>query len=249
MRLQLSKESFGRLGQPKGGAEVDEDSRRRKGPSKAHQPLAPQVVARAPEENGCDDDVDAHGKDLVGQAAEQDVVGRRGVLAVRLHDADEGRAGDLRNGGNDVGDDEEPENGSGRQHRVAAAALHPVDEHREDGVDAGGEEDGRGDDEEVVEDKVDEVVGVLFRREGARAVPDNLKEQTDGKGDEPPGAEAHGLSRMHDEVEEKVDGGKDGEGKGGREAVDDDGDVVRAVGVGKVGVDVAGAADGCKGVC
>lgn len=124
------------------------------------------------------------------------------------------------------------------------AAAQPADEHREDGVDARGEEDGRGDDEEVVEDKVDEVVGVLFRGEGARAVPDNLKDEADGKGDEPPGFEAHGLGGVDDEVEEEEDGGEDGEGKGGREAVDDDGDVLRAVGVGEVGVDVAGATDG-----
>lgn len=197
----------------------------------------------APEENRRDDDIDAHGKDLVRQTAEQDIVGRRGVLAVRLALADEGRARHLRDGGDHVGDDEEPQDDLGREQGVLPA--EPRDEYREDRVEAGGEEDGRGDDEEVVEHKVDEVVRVFFRGQGACRVAYNLKDEADGKGDEPPGPVADRLRGVEEEMKGEPGGGKDGEGKGRREAVDDDADVLRAVGIGEVGVDVAGRSAGC----
>lgn len=63
--LQLSKQTLGRLGQTKGGPEIDEDRRCRKRPSKARQTIATQIVTGTPEENGRDNDIDAHGKDLV----------------------------------------------------------------------------------------------------------------------------------------------------------------------------------------
>lgn len=120
---------------------------------------------------------------------------------VRLTLADKGGAGDLRNSGDDIGDDEEPQDCFWCEDRMLAAET--TNEYGEDGVDTGGEEDGRGHDEEVVEDKVYEVVGVPFRRQGTCAVADNLKNETDGKCDEPPGLVLYCLGRVDDEVHGK----------------------------------------------
>ncbi len=83
------------------------------------------------------------------------------------------------------------------------------------------------------------MVGVLPGREGAGDVADDLEEQADGEGDEPPAAEADDLGEVDGEEEGEPGGGKGGEGKGRGVAVDDDCDVPFSVGVGKVWVEVA----------
>lgn len=75
--------------------------------------------------------------------------------------SDEGGAGDLDDGGDDVAEDEGPEDESGRQGRVGAA--DGADQHAEQRVDGRAEEDGRDHDEEVLQDEVEDVVRVLFR--------------------------------------------------------------------------------------
>lgn len=114
-----------------------------------------------------------------------------------------------------------------------------MDERREDGVDARGEEDGRGDDEEVVEDEVDEIIGVLLGGERARDVADDFEEEADGEGGEVPAAMAEELGRVDDEEDEEESGCEAGEGDGWGVAVDDYGRVPFACWRGKVWVGIA----------
>lgn len=241
--LQLPIQALCRLRETKRRSQVHQQRHDREHGAKDGQARVLDGAARAHEKRSRENDEYTHGEDLIRQAAEEDVVRRRGVLPAGGAHTDEGRARDLHDGGDDIRGDEEGEDDLGRQKRIAAAEAG--DQRREHRVDARGEEHGRGDDEEVVEDKVDEVVGVALRGEGARDVADNLEEQADGKGDEPPAAEADRLEGVHDEEEEEPGGGEGGEGDGGRVAVDDDGRVPLAVGVGEVWVDVPARAVYC----
>src|SRR4051794_41099018 len=73
---QIAAEPLGRLGQTEDGAEVDEQGGGGEGGDKDAEAVGGQLLAGAKEEDGRQDDEDANGKDLVGQAAQQDVVGR-----------------------------------------------------------------------------------------------------------------------------------------------------------------------------
>jgi hypothetical protein len=64
----------------------------------------------------------------------------------------------------------------------------------------------RHNDEKVVEDKVDEVIRILFSREGSCNVPYHLENQTNRKGHPPPAAVLDGLRRVVDEVKKKPRG-------------------------------------------
>jgi hypothetical protein len=116
-----------------------------------------------------------------------------------------------------------------------------VDEGGEDGVDTGGQEDRGGDDEEVLDDEVDEVVRVVLRGKGAGDITDDLKGQADGKRGEVPGAVAEELPDMDDGEDEEDDDAEEGERERGCVSVDNDGRVVGAAGERPVGVDVAAA--------
>jgi hypothetical protein len=117
-----------------------------------------------------------------------------------------------------------------------------VDESREDGVDAGREENGGGDDKEVLDDEVDEVVWVVLRRESAGDVADDFERETDGEGCEVPGAVAEELPDVDDGEDEEDDDAEEGEGERGCVSVDNDGRVVGTAGERPVGIDVAAAA-------
>jgi len=244
-RAQLAAETLGRLGQTEDGSQVDHERGDGKGGDEGDEPVGPQLAAGAEDEDARQDDEHADGEDLVRQTAEQDVVGRGGILAVGLLDADEGGAGDLGDGGDDVAGDEDPEDDLGREHRVGAS--EPVDQGAQDGVDAGAHEDGGGDDEEVLQDEVDEVVRVLLGREQTRDVADDLEEEADGEGDEVPRAVHVDLCRVHQEEDEEEDDGQQGERKVGGVAVDDDGRVVLAAREREVGVDEAAASGAAAG--
>ncbi len=109
----------------------------------------------------------------------------------------------------------------------------------QDGVNTSGEEDGRGNDEKVLQDEVDEVVGVDLCGEQTGDVADDLEEQTDGEGGEVPGFVAYQLEDVDDEEEEEEDDAEEGESERGRVAVDDDGGVIGSTGERPVGIDVA----------
>lgn len=120
-------------------------------------------------------------------------------------------------------------------------AAETVDKRRENRVDAGRQENGRGDNEEVLNDEVDDVVGILLRRKRARDVTDDFECETDREGGEVPRAMPQELKDVHDGEDEEEDHAKKRESERGGVAVDDDGRVVRAAGEGPVRVDIAAA--------
>lgn len=138
---------------------------------------------------------------MEGEAGEEDVVWGGGGGAIALCGADESAPGDLDDGRDDVAGDEEPEDGFGRERAVLPAER--VDEDGEDGVDGGGEEDGRDDDEEIFDDEVDDVVWVFLRAQEAEDVPDYLHERAHGQWRKVPGPVAEEL--------EGVEHGRDAE--------------------------------------
>lgn len=103
------------LGQAEDGPQVDEQRCGEKGRGEQRQSACLDLSAGTEDEDGRQNDKDANGKDLVGQAAEQDVVCRRRVFPLLLPDADEGCTDDLRGGGDDVGRDEEPQDDGRRE--------------------------------------------------------------------------------------------------------------------------------------
>jgi hypothetical protein len=83
------------------------------------------------------------------------------------------------------------------------------------------------------------VVRVAAGGQGAGDVADDLEGEADGERDKVPAAVADDEGGVGEEQEGEPDDCEDGEGEGGRVAVDDDGSVPGAVGVGEMGVDVA----------
>lgn len=118
-------------------------------------------------------------------------------------------------------------------------AVGPADESAQTDVDAGADEDGRGDDAEVLHDEIENVVGILARAQGAEDVADGFEHAGEGEGEEVVGAVSERLDEVERGGQGEEDDGEDAEGEGGHVAVDDDGGVVWALGVGEAGVDVA----------
>lgn len=115
---------------------------------------------------------------MEGQTSQEDVVGSDGRFPIGLADADESCPGDLDDGRNHIGCDEDAQDRSLRK----AKGTQPLctssivvtgqrcDERGKGGVNGRAEEDGRRDDEEVLYHEVDHTVGVSNRwRRGAEA--------------------------------------------------------------------------------
>ena len=104
----MAIQPLGRLRQPEAHSHIHEQhgaaERRIKRPIHALEQHPPRPDRKRREQH----DKDEEGDGLEDEAGEEDVVGGGGVPAVRFGDADEGRAGDLHEGGNHVGGDEEP---------------------------------------------------------------------------------------------------------------------------------------------
>lgn len=142
MRTKALLKPLRRLRQPKARAQIHQKRSRTQRHRKGHHRRG-RDLAHAMEVDGEQDDENEERNGLEGQAGEEDVVGGGGVFAVAFGAADAGGSGDLDDGGDDVADDEEDEKGAGGEGRVLPA--DGVDEEGEDGVDRGGEEDGRDD--------------------------------------------------------------------------------------------------------
>jgi hypothetical protein len=143
--IQIAIQPLRRLRQPEAHPKIEQHHRHAK---RKVEPLRHDLEHDLPctrDEGREEKDEYEEGESLEGEAGEEDIVGRSRVSAVRLRDADESRANDLNDRGDDVAGDEDPEDGFGREGRVVAA--RGVDEEREDGVNCCGEEDGGYDDD------------------------------------------------------------------------------------------------------
>lgn len=245
----VAEEALGRLGETEDGAEVDEEAGGGDGEDEdvLAAPEGGFVVVttttggtgegEAEEEE--DEQEGGEGERLQREAGEQDVVARGGVLFVGFRRADEGGAGDLHGGRQDVRRDEAPQDELPRQPPAAAVlvfvlvvisccccctastidvdldGISPGDEPGDGEVDARGDEDGRDDDEEVLHHEPNHVVGVVPGRERAERVADRFEQAGEGHEQEGPGAVADYLEEMDDCAEGEEDDGDDAEGEGG----------------------------------
>lgn len=151
---------------------------------------------------------------MEGQTGKEDVVGSDGRSPVGLADADKSCPGDLHDGRNHIGCDEDAEDRFLRK----AKGTQPLrtnsiivtgqrgDEGGKGGVDGRAEEDGRRDDEEVLHHEVDHTVGVSNRwRRGAEA--ENVADDFAESGEDQENGECVETGRVEAEgVEEEEEG-------------------------------------------
>ena len=105
------------------------------------------------------------------------MVGRVWILVMGVGSADQCGTGDLNNGGDDVGRDEDPKKSSRRQWRILSA--DPVDHDSDESVDGRREEDWCDDNEEVLDHKVRNRVGVSLGRQATEYISDDLHDGPD----------------------------------------------------------------------
>ena len=97
---------------------------------------------------------------MENQPCEKDVVRGSRVLSVTLCNANQRRPRNLHNRRQHIRRDEHPKNRFPAQTQRAETLPHERDEGGDGGVNAGGEEDGRDDDEEILDHEVDYCVRV-----------------------------------------------------------------------------------------
>ncbi len=138
------------------------------------------------------------------------------VVAVRLSNTNQSCPQDLENCCNHIGSDEHPKDKLRSEDLVSSPALspRPANKARETDVDGSGDEDRRGDDEEVLHDEVDDIVWVLLCRESAEGVAHYFHQTGEGEGDEVPGLGARDHEGVPDECDEEEDYGCNAEGEG-----------------------------------
>ena len=237
---QLAHQPLRRLGEPETRPEIDQQRGGHERKRKRHHRRR-RHFPRAPQKHGQQDQKHEEGENLKGQPGEKDIIRRRRILALTLRAPDHRGASDLDDGSDDVANDEDPEDGLGPQKRRIGAA-DGIDHHAEDRVDGRAEEDGRDDDEEVLDDEIDDVVGRFARGQGARDVADDFEDAADGQRQEVPCSVPRRLDGVQERADGEEGGAEDGEGEGWGVAVYDDRGVVFAAGVGEVRVyvEVAG---------
>lgn len=186
-----AEESLRRLREPEDGAEVDEEAGG--GDGEDEGVFAPDVFVVAMDGEGDaeeqqDEQERREGECLHREAREQDVVARVWVFAVGLGRADDGGAGDLHDGRQDVRRDEAPQYQLPGQPPLPLLLRIPIiissccsidsdrsgprDEAVDREVDSRGDEDGRHDDEEVLHHEPDDVIGIISGRQRAEHIAD-----------------------------------------------------------------------------
>lgn len=239
VRRHLAKEALGRLRETEDGAEVDEEARGRDGEDEdVFAGPGVFVVAAAAEgdaEEEQDEQEGGEGGGLHRETGEQDLVARARILPVRLRRPNDGRAGNLHDGRQDVRRDEAPQYQLPRQPPAplpifisssssccCSTAINdsdgsgPLDEPVDGEVDARGDEDGRHDDEEVLHYEPIDVIGIVSGRQRAEHVADRFKEAGEYYECEIPDAVPDYLEEMDDGADGEEDDGDDAECEGGR---------------------------------
>lgn len=93
-------------------------------------------------------------------------------------------------------------------------AARPINKAGKADVNGGGDEDWCGDDEEVLDDEVDDVVWVLLRGEGAEGITDDFHQAGEREWDEVPGTELDDSEGVDAEGDEEEDNACDAESEG-----------------------------------
>lgn len=159
----VTPDPFGRFGHAEDGPQIDEQTADDEGATEAHHSALARARRRFPsaqQEHGQQDEEDEKADYLDAQTGQQDIVARVRTFGIALRGADQRRSRDLRDGGEDVAGDEDPQNCPSAEPQRTQILAQGGDERGERRVNAGGEEDGRDDDEEVLHHEVDHIVGV-----------------------------------------------------------------------------------------
>lgn len=169
---QLAVDTLSSLGETEAGTDGDQrgsDPECNEEPSLAAQGWSELWVAV--DRNGEGDEEREEDEERCGlecETTEEDVVGAVGgfVISIGLSNTNQSSTEDLENGCDNIGSDEDPENELWSQPLACMAVelllTGPPDEAGETDVDGSGDEDWRGNDEEVLYDEVDDVVRVLL---------------------------------------------------------------------------------------
>lgn len=140
---QVAEDALGGLGEAEDGAEEDEDAGGGEGGDERGflGGMEGGVAMEGMDERCEQGEEDGEGKGLEGEAAEEDDIGGFGALAVGLGVPDQGRAGYLGDGSDDVADDEPPEDQLRAKDSdglaIEAFQHGPCDEFAKADIDAG----------------------------------------------------------------------------------------------------------------
>lgn len=234
---KLAPKTFRRLDEAEDGTHVNHQRSNGKGETEDRQavlldgPTGPELECRH------QDDEHAHCEDLIRQAGQENVVRGGGIFPVGFAHTDQGCACNLHDRRDRVRGDKEGQDDGRSEERILGS--EPRDERGQDGVDTGGDEDRRSDDEEVVQNKVIEIVGVLLCGQASGDVADDFKDHADRKGDPPPASKSARLDGVEDQVQEKPRCRKGRQRDGWGVAIDDHGGVIFTPRIREIGVDVA----------
>ena len=169
-------------------------------------------------EGGEEDQKNEEGTGLECETAQEDGVGFVGLLIVLvgLGNTNQCRTENLENSRNNISADEDPEDKLWAKPLAAckSQAAGPVDKAGQANVDGGGDEDWCGDDEEVLNDEVDDIVWVLLCGEGAEGIADDFHQAGKREWDEVPGAELDYSEGVDAEGDEEEDDPSDAKSKG-----------------------------------
>lgn len=116
----------------------------------------------------------------------------------------------MHDGGHDVDSDEAPEDHSRCEPPLTELVAHgsrPWYESVDADVYAGGDEDRRDNDHEVLDHEPDDVVWIILGRQGAEYVSDGFKETGQGEWSEEPDFVADQLKEMDGKTEGEEDDG------------------------------------------
>lgn len=242
MAAGIATHAVGCLGQPENGSQIDEQAAEDERAAEAHQAALARAGSRfagARQKDTKQDEENEETDDLNGQAGEQDIIPCVGAAIVALGTADEGRPSDLSDGGADITSDKNPNDLAPAETERAQGLAEGGNERGQGGVDAGGEEDRRDDDEEVLDHEIGHAVGIPHgrrRRPQAEHVAHDLayggEEAEDGEGPEAVLVESDEVEDESDGVENK---GQDGERESGRVAVKEKGQWMKCQKEGKRG--------------
>ena len=157
---QRAGESLCRLGEPETCSHIDEEGSQTQSRSEGFQRRKHNLPSTK-QRDAQTDTKHEEGKHLKRQPSQQDIIRHSRILPIRRRRPNQRRARHLRDRRHHITRDEDPQHQLGPEGRILAPGA--VDQYGEHGVHGRAEEDGRHHDEEVLDDEVDDRVGVDAR--------------------------------------------------------------------------------------